>query len=112
MPDAWYVGADETAMGWQEEHRQLVATMPTDLTDAHTHSSGHRAEIASSATCGCFYCCEKFRPDAIREWLDDDEQRVGRTALCPSCGIDSVLGDKAGFDLSEDLLHRMQACWF
>ena len=83
-----------------------------DLRDAHTHASGHRAEVASSTTCGCFYCCETFRPEAIREWVDEDERGTGQTALCPKCGIDSVIGDKAGYGLSESFLRRMQACWF
>jgi hypothetical protein len=36
----------------------------------------------------------------------------GQTALCPKCGIDSVLGDACGYPLTEDLLSRMHQYWF
>lgn len=99
-------------MGWEEDHQQHVRTMPTDIRKAHAHSIRHRREIIASALCGCFYCCRTFRPDEIREWVDDDADGVGQTALCPACGIDSVLGDRAGYELSQSFLRRMQALWF
>jgi hypothetical protein len=35
---------------------------------------------------GCFYCIPVFDVEEIEEWIDG-----GQTALCPHCGIDSVL---------------------
>jgi hypothetical protein len=35
---------------------------------------------------GCFYCVTVFDVQEIDEWIDG-----GQTALCPHCGIDSVL---------------------
>src|SRR2546429_438449 len=68
------------------------------LWEAHRHSALHAEEIGRSAVCGCFYCRNTFAPTEIREWVDDQnvgEGRTGRTALCPKCGIDSVLGNAA-----------------
>ncbi len=104
--------ADGPTMAWQDEHRERVEGMASDIRDAQTHSILHRAEILSSTTCGCFYCCRTFRPDEVREWVDDNAAGIGQTALCPNCGMDSVIGDQAGYALSDDFLRRMHACWF
>jgi hypothetical protein len=86
--------------------------MPADIREAHTHSSNHRQEVVSSSLCGCFYCCRTFGPDAILDWVDDNADGVGQTALCPQCGIDSVLGDRADYELSGEFLERMRSHWF
>lgn len=45
----------------------------------------------------CFHCFSKFHPDKIKEWTDK-----GQTAVCPHCGIDSVLpGDFSSAILDE-----------
>ena len=79
----------------------------TDIQEAHKHSMRNRRELAKSETCGCFYCERVFSPAEITEWIDD-----GETAMCPHCGIDSVLPSASGFKLSKDLLQRMNAYWF
>ena len=35
-----------------------------------------------------------------------------KLAMCPKCGIDSVLGDASGFMLSKNFLDGMNARWF
>lgn len=79
-----------------------------DYIAAHQHSIRHRQEIESSERCGCFYCLAEFEPDAITDWVDEG----GVTALCPKCGIDSVIGSASGFPITGDLLKRMNAHWF
>ena len=66
----------------------------------------------ASQLCGCFYCCTTFAPTEISVWVDRDAEGVGQTALCPKCGIDSVLGDKSGFSPSDELLTSMKLLWF
>jgi hypothetical protein len=46
----------------------------------------NKDEIISSEICSCFYCLAKFTPNEINEWVDE-----GSTAICPKCGIDSVV---------------------
>jgi len=48
-----------------------------------------------------------FGPDQIAEWVDEDD-----TALCPICGVDSVLADGSGLLITKDFLEAMQAVWF
>ncbi len=99
-------------MSWQENHERRVADFPADVRAAHAHSTNHRSAIAESALCGCFYCCATFSPGEIVEWIDEDPDGEGQTALCPKCGVDSVICDKSGFDISKQFLARMRSYWF
>ena len=99
-------------MGWQDDHRDRVGGFPVDIREAHQRSSNHRTEVESSTLCGCFHCLAEFAPFAIVEWVDDDDNGRGSTAMCPRCGIDSVLGDRSGFPISEEFLTEMQRYWF
>ena len=83
-----------------------------DYYKAHQYSSLHRKQIEASELCGCFYCLETFRPSEIIEWVDADSSNVGQTALCPLCGIDSVIGSAAGFPLNKEFLSSMHKHWF
>lgn len=74
---------------------------------AHKHSIRHRDEIEASETCGCFYCRKIYPPSEIEEWTDD-----GATALCPKCGIDSVIGAGSGYPITEKFLGEMHRHWF
>lgn len=99
-------------MSWQEDHRTRVERFPVDVRAAHAHSSLHRTEVEASELCGCFYCGARYPPSKITEWVDGSAEGVGQTALCPECGIDSVIGDRSGFVLSDDFLATMKRYWF
>jgi hypothetical protein len=71
----------------------------TLLISAHKHSIFHKKEILESRVCGCFYCIKMFHPSQIKEWVDNDKSEENTAALCPFCGIDSVIGDKSGVPL-------------
>jgi len=91
-----------------------VFDLPEDhpLRVAHKHSISNHAEIESSKRCGCFYCKKIFGPDQIVDWADTNKPRAQQTALCPACGIDSVLGDASGLEITEAFLEKMRAAWF
>lgn len=74
---------------------------------AHKRSRINREEIFASDLCGCFYCLELYPPSEVTDWCDS-----GQTALCPKCGIDSVIGSQSGFDLSKEFLRDMHSHWF
>jgi hypothetical protein len=97
---------------WQEEHKRRVAGFPDDVREAHSHSANHRDEIEDSASCGCFYCTSTFSSEMITEWIDEDAEGVGQTALCPQCRIDSVIGDKSGYPITKEFLSKMKQYWF
>lgn len=80
---------------------------------AHTHSIRHREEILASEVCGCFYCLATFPPPEIEEWVDVNEASPeGDTALCPRCGIDSVIGSESGYPITPEFLSTMRQHWF
>lgn len=78
-----------------------------DVINAHKASSNHRHILRDSKLCGCFYCLDIFDYKNIQDWCDDDN-----TALCPSCGIDSVIGSASGYLVSKEFLAKMHEYWF
>ena len=75
---------------------------------AHKHSIYNREELEKSRNIGCFYCMEIFHnPKKITEWCDG-----GQTALCPNCAIDSLIGDKSGYEITKTFLLGMNKIWF
>jgi hypothetical protein len=73
----------------------------------HKHSDHHRLNIDLSQLCGCFNCLDIFSPAEIIQWADE-----GETAICPLCGVDSVLHDQIPELLSKELLSEMHEVWF
>lgn len=59
-----------------------------DLLKAHKVSFENGWLVKNSAKFGCFCCGKIFDSSEIDEWVPD---RGGDTAICPYCGIDSVL---------------------
>jgi hypothetical protein len=78
-----------------------------DHISAHEWSSYHRETIRESNAGGCFYCLEVFPPSEIEDWTDDDD-----TALCPKCGIDSVIASVCGYPIEREFLKKMHDYWF
>ena len=75
---------------------------------AHSYSINNEQAVRDSKECGCFFCLKIFKSEEVKKWASDDK---GMTALCPYCGIDSVLPDKSvHFDLN--FLERMHNYWF
>jgi hypothetical protein len=91
-----------------------MSDLPEDhiLRVAHDQSIYHRHAIESSQICGCFFCLKMFRPDEIQRWTDRREPLPKQTALCPYCGIDSVIGDASGIEITEAFLDEMNMHWF
>ena len=77
------------------------------VTEAYLHASDHRREIEAGRLAGCFSCLEIFPAGQVADWIDG-----GRTAVCPRCGVDAVLGDRFGGLLKRPFLEKMRARWF
>ena len=74
------------------------------LVKLHKCATYNRKDIQQSDTCGCFYCKNIFYAGDITEWTDN-----GETAICPYCGVDSVICNKKDYIVTEedlDLLNR------
>lgn len=83
--------------------------MPFSVIAAREFSSNHRATLLKDEICGCFYCLKIYDPKEIVEWIEDEKDG---TALCPYCGIDSVIGESSGFPVTEEFLTKMRKYWF
>jgi hypothetical protein len=88
-----------------------------DQESIHKFCSRNRELLSRSDRAGCFYCQELFDPTEILDWVDGRQVETGdtadgTTALCPRCGIDSVLPSAAPIVLTKELLAEMNAHWF
>lgn len=82
-----------------------------DYKKIHKFSIYNRTSINKSKKCGCFYCGSIYESKEILNWIDADESGIGQTALCPKCGVDSVLGDN-DVKIDSETLMKMKKYWF
>lgn len=76
---------------------------------AHKISYANKTRLSVPQKCGCFYCLRFFSSEDIVDWSVD---KPDWTAICPYCGIDSVIGENDGYPLTEDFLEEMFEEWF
>ena len=79
-----------------------------DYIKAHEFSSNHKEQILKDEKCGCFFCLRIFNPNEIVEWIEDEKG----TAICPYCGIDSVIGESSRYPITKEFLKKMKEYWF
>jgi hypothetical protein len=77
------------------------------LEEAHKRSS-RKHLIEAADKCGCFFCLRIFDASEVREYVGTKHD----VALCPRCGIDSLLDDKGDYELTGDFLQDMRDRWF
>jgi len=90
-----------------------------ELLAAYRYLSNNHGQIQASKRCGCCSCMEVFPPEEIVGWLgltmdnmNDPSAVAQQTAMCPYCGAEAVLADKAGFPINAVFLQRMNEAWF
>ncbi len=74
------------------------------LLAAHRRSIHNRGQVGGR--CGCFNCRSLFDGTRITRWTDAEQ-----TALCPICGMDSVVPE-ADAPLTLAMLEQMHRRWF
>lgn len=82
--------------------------MAKDHIEAHKYSSNNKSQLEEERKCGCFYCITVFNSDEIEEWIDEGDG----TAICPYCGMDSVIGEASGYPITKGFLKQMNEYWF
>ena len=120
-----------------DRNQRIKATV--NLEGLHRLCGMHRRHVLKAKRIGCFFCCEISKPSEIKEWIDGRKiqdwskapkrkdgkgltlaqiKRIptrveGQTALCPKCGIDSVIPSSVyGFAVTKPLLKAMCWRWF
>ena len=96
-----------------QEYKDSADENPTwtipELNAFYTHSIKNEESILKSDFCGCFHCISIFPVADIKEMVV--EKDGFKTAICPICGIDSVLGD-ASVDITAEILESLNAHYF
>jgi NAD-dependent SIR2 family protein deacetylase len=73
----------------------------------HAYCTCNRNLIENSNKCYCFHCGKIFEKDDIKEYIDN-----GVTALCPDCGVDSVIPDSVDEEINKEVINDMNQYWF
>lgn len=79
------------------------------LKAAHKASFKNEQQIKTSKMCGCFACKSIFPASKVTLVEETDGQK---TAWCPECNTDAVLGDASGYPITEEFLQKMHDEWF
>lgn len=79
------------------------------LKRAHKASFKNEESILRSKVCGCFSCRTTFPPSEVALIPEMDGKR---TAWCPNCNTDAVLGDASGYPITPEFLKEMYDEWF
>lgn len=110
-------GAASNESGWTEDGKIAESLLDTivaiEYNQAREFSRINRKALAKDDVCGCFYCMSIFSPKEIEEWVPErwgSKKEV--TALCPHCGIDSVIGASSGYPITVDFLRGMNKISF
>ena len=67
-------------------------------------TQGNQMDVLSSEKCGCVFCRAVYDAREVADWTNNLE---GLTALCPRCGMATVLPDVLGIPLDYDSLKAM-----
>lgn len=87
-----------------------ISKIPKKYREAHDATFANWLMLKRSKMCGCIFCCRTYPASDVVDWCN--EQDENRTALCPCCGIDSVIPDASGWSLDEEFLKEMKHWWF
>lgn len=80
----------------------------TDYAQAFEHTQDNQDEIQRSQRCGCYFCSHIFYPSEVREYKAGNS---GKSAVCPKCGTDSVIGSASGYPITEAFLKHLRDYW-
>ena len=73
------------------------------------HSRDNELEILQSHECGCYFCRHMFSARDVSDWVEENQHVM---ALCPECGMDTVIGDSSGVPLSKEMLKEMNEFFY
>lgn len=76
----------------------------------HKSSYQNKQWVELSKQCGCFHCEKIFDASEVKDWCDKSTGKP--TALCPYCGIDSVICDRDGGMVAYSILRMMNIEYF
>ncbi len=85
-------------------------TIP-ELKAIYSHSIRNEESILKSNLCGCFHCISILAATEFKLSEMVVEKDGFKTAICPICGIDSVLGDST-VEITAEILEALNEYYF
>ena len=83
------------------------------LTKVHDLSYGNGEDLKKPGiNCGCFFCGAMFDSSELDETCFITEDDGKTTAICPDCGIDSIIYDKGDVKVTHNLVMQMMHRFF
>lgn len=79
-----------------------------NLEAAHAYTFDNAQMLFARQSCVCIYCWERYESSEI---IQISNSTLG-TALCPKCGIDAIVGEISGFELSDEFIGKMYDRFF
>ncbi|MEQ1650253.1 MAG: hypothetical protein ABL898_16865 [Hyphomicrobiaceae bacterium] len=86
---------------------ELLMVSKAEVRAALKHAINNEDEVKASEQAGCFHCLEIFDVSEIEDWVET-EGGHSQSAVCPHCDVESVIGDGAGFALTEEFLTALR----
>ena len=77
----------------------------------YTLSIRNEESIRKSNLCGCFHCISILAATDVKSSAMVVEKDGFKTAICPICGIDAVLGD-ASVEITAEILEALNGLYF
>ena len=93
--------------GKRKINRSYAYEQESTLKKLHTYASHNKKLIEKSEKCYCFHCKNAFESTRIERYLVNEE-----TALCPECGMDSIIPDSIDESIDENTILEMHDYWF
>ncbi len=90
-----------------KSNRSYTRKEKSQMERLHAYRSHNKDLIAKSEKCYCFYCKSVIKSSEIERYLDKEP-----TALCPKCGIDSIIPDAINEAVDESIISKMHEYWF
>lgn len=80
----------------------------------YSYTFQNRKLLKRYKNCTCLYCGASFPYTKVSNWVNDTEEL---TAICPSCGIDSVVPTRVknkvdDYTLTEELREKVKKLYF
>lgn len=73
------------------------------------HSTNNDLEILQSHKCSCLFCRHTIDAREVQDWVSDEN---GVSAICPECGMDTLIGDASGLTFTKEELREINMKYF
>lgn len=74
------------------------------IDDILAHTKGNESDILHSNRCACLFCRQRYDARKVSDWSNEGNKI---SAVCPECGMPTVVGDASGYTFDHDELKEL-----